>query len=72
MMLPNVGEVTANLLYGEGFRSLEDIAFSDPKALMKAAGLKNEEDAQKIQTAARIALKNKLEKMTMPAQPEGQ
>lgn len=72
MTLPNVGEVTANLLYGEGFRSLEDIAFSDPKALMKAAGLKNEEDAQKIQTAARIALKNKLEKMTMPAQPEGQ
>lgn len=72
MMLPNVGEVTANLLYGEGFRSLEDIAFSDPKALMKAAGLKNEDDAQRIQTAARIALKNKLEKMTMPAQPEGQ
>lgn len=72
MTLPNVGEVTANLLYSEGFRSLEDIAFSDPKALMKAAGLKNEEDAQKIQTAARIALKNKLEKMTMPAQPEGQ
>jgi N utilization substance protein A len=72
MMLPNVGEVTANLLYGEGFRSLEDIAFSDPKVLMKVAGLKNEEDAQKIQTAARIALKNKLEKMTMPAQPEGQ
>lgn len=72
MTLPNVGEVTANLLYGEGFRSLEDIAFSDSKALMKAAGLKNEEDAQRIQTAARIALKNKLEKMTMPAQPEGQ
>lgn len=72
MMLPNVGEVTANLLYGEGFRSLEDIAFSDPKALMKAAGLKSEDDAQRIQTAARIALKNKLEKMTMPAQPEGQ
>ncbi len=72
MMLPNVGEVTANLLYGEGFRSLEDIAFSDPKALMKAAGLKSEDDAQRIQTAARIALKNKLEKMTMSAQPEGQ
>jgi len=40
--------------------------------LIKAAGLKNEDDAQKIQTAARIALKNKLEKMTMTAQPEGQ
>jgi transcription termination/antitermination protein NusA len=72
MSLPNVGEVTANLLYGEGFRSLEDIAFSDPKALIKAAGLKNEGDALKIQTAARIALKNKLEKMTMSTQPEGQ
>ncbi len=72
MTLPGVGEVTANLLYGEGFGSLENIAFSDPKALIKAAGLKTEDDAQRIQTAARIALKNKLEKMTVPVQPEGQ
>jgi transcription termination/antitermination protein NusA len=71
MTLPGVGEVTANLLYGEGFSSLEDIAFSDPKALIKAAGLKSEEDAQRIQTAARVALKNKLEKMTISVQPEG-
>jgi N utilization substance protein A len=65
MTLPGVGEVTANLLYSEGFRSLEDIAFSDPKALVKSAGLKNEDDAVKIQTAARIALKDKLEKMSV-------
>ena len=70
MTLPGVGEVTANLLYGEGFRSLEDIAFSDPKSLVKAAGLKNEEDAIKIQTAARIALKDKLEKMSVSAKKE--
>lgn len=67
MTLPNVGEVTANLLYGEGFHSLEDIAFSDPKALVKDGGLKSEEEALRIQTAARIALKDKLEKMSVPA-----
>ena len=70
MTLPGVGEVTANLLYGEGFRSHEDVAFSDPKSLVKAAGLKNEEDAIKIQTAARIALKDKLEKMSVSAKKE--
>jgi N utilization substance protein A len=64
MSLPNVKEVTANLLYGEGFHKLEDIAFADPETLVKAAGLKNEEDALKLQTAARIALKDKLEQMS--------
>ncbi len=65
MSLPNVKEVTANLLYGEGFHKLEDIAFSDPETLVKSAGLKSEEDAVKLQTAARIALKDKLEQMSV-------
>lgn len=64
MTLPNVKEVTANLLYGEGFHKLEDIAFSAPETLVKSAGLKNEEEALKLQTAARIALKDKLEQMS--------
>lgn len=64
MTLPNVKEVTANLLYGEGFHKLEDIAFSDPETLVKSAGLKNEEEALKLQNAARIALKGKLEQMS--------
>ncbi len=64
MSLPNVKEVTANLLYGEGFHKLEDIAFADPETLVKSAGLKSEEDALKLQTAARIALKDKLEQMS--------
>lgn len=64
MSLPNVKEVTANLLYGEGFHKLEDIAFAEPETLVKSAGLKSEEDALKLQTAARIALKDKLEQMT--------
>jgi transcription termination/antitermination protein NusA len=66
MTLPNVKEVTANLLYGEGFHKLEDIAFSDPETLVKSAGLKNEEEALKLQTAARIALKDKLDQMSFP------
>ncbi len=64
MTLPNVGEVTANLLYGEGFRSLEDIAFAEPSMLVKAGGINDEEKALAIQTSARIALKDKLDKMT--------
>ncbi|MBI2486675.1 MAG: transcription termination/antitermination protein NusA [Deltaproteobacteria bacterium] len=72
MTLPNVGEVTANLLYNEGFNLLEDIAFSDPEALVKAAGFKSAEDVHKIQVAARIALKYKLEKMSAPEQSPAQ
>ena len=64
MTLPNVKEVTANLLYSEGFHKLEDIAFADPELLARSAGLKSEEEALKLQTAARIALKDKLEQMS--------
>jgi len=66
MSLPNVKEVTANLLYGEGFHRLEDIAFSDPEILVKSGGLKDEEEAEKLQIAARISLKDKLDHMTDP------
>jgi len=66
MSLPNVKEVTANLLYGEGFHKLEDIAFSDSETLIKLGGLKDEEEAEKLQIAARISLKDKLDHMTDP------
>ena len=66
MSLPNVSEVTANLLYSEGFQTLEDIAFCDPELLTKTASFKSEEDAIKVQTGARYILKNRLEKMTVP------
>ena len=64
MSLPKVGEVSANLLYSEGYRSLEDIAFADPEQLLKISSLEDLEQMEKIQTAARIALKNKLKQMT--------
>ena len=66
MSLPNVKEVTANLLYGEGYHKLEDVAFSDPETLIKSGGLRDAEEAEKMQTAARIALKDKLDQMTEP------
>lgn len=66
MSLPNVKEVTANLLYVDGFHKLEDIAFSDSETLIKSGGLKDEEEAEKLQTAARIFLKDKLDQMTYP------
>ncbi|MGI9533369.1 MAG: helix-hairpin-helix domain-containing protein, partial [Thermodesulfobacteriota bacterium] len=65
MSLPNLGEVTANLLYSEGYRSLEDIAFADSEILSNTAGIEDLGDIEKIQTAARIALRDKLEKMTV-------
>ena len=68
MSLPNVKEVTANLLYGEGYHKLEDIAFSDSETLTKSGGLRDEEEAEKLQTAARIALKDKLDQMTEPTE----
>ncbi len=69
MTLPNIGEVTANLLYSEGFHTLEDIAFSDTEMLVKVAGFKSDEEAQRIQTAARIALKDKLDRLSAPEHP---
>ncbi len=65
MSLPAISEMTANLLYNEGFRSLEDIAFADRDALARAADLESVEDVEKIQTAARLALKDKLEQLSV-------
>lgn len=66
MSLPNVKEVTANLLYADGYHKLEDVAFSDSETLIKSGGLKDEAEAQRLQTAARFALKDKLDQMTEP------
>lgn len=66
MSLPNVKEVTANLLYADGYHKLEDVAFSDSETLIKSGGLKDETEAQNLQTAARFALKDKLDQMTEP------
>ncbi len=62
--LPNLGEFTANILYTEGYRSLEDIAFADPEVLSRICGVEDLNEIEKIQTAARVALKDKLEKIT--------
>ncbi|MGQ0792682.1 MAG: transcription termination factor NusA [Deltaproteobacteria bacterium] len=71
MTLPSIGEVTANVLYGEGFHSLEDVAFADPDGLARSAALRKE-DVSKIQTAARISLKDKLDKMSHSETPSPQ
>ncbi|MGH7885754.1 MAG: transcription termination factor NusA [Thermodesulfobacteriota bacterium] len=65
MSLPSISEITSNLLYNEGYYSLEDVAFSDPELLMRASGLKSLEDVAKIQTASRIALKDRLDQMSI-------
>lgn len=65
MNLPSISEMAANLLYNEGFRSLEDIAFAEKDALAKAANIESPDDVSKIQTAARLALKDRLEQMSV-------
>lgn len=63
--LPSIGDVTAKLLYNEGYHTLEDVAFSDPDAIAKAGKLKSGEEVENIQKAARIALKDKLENISI-------
>ncbi len=63
--LPNISDVSAKLLYNEGYHTLEDIAFTDPDAIAKAGNLKSGEEVQNIQKAARIALKDKLENISI-------
>ncbi|MCY3986672.1 MAG: transcription termination factor NusA, partial [Candidatus Dadabacteria bacterium] len=60
--LPSVSEVTASLLYNDGFYSLEHIAFCEPDVLMKVGSL-NEEEVSTLQKAARMALMEKLEEI---------
>lgn len=70
MSLPSISEVTANLLYNEGFYSLEDVAFADPESLIRAAGLKDPDEVTKIQTASRLALKDRLDQMSIEKENE--
>ena len=60
LTLPNISEVNANLLFAGGFHTLEDIAFGEKELISKSSGITSIEDIEKIQTAARGALKDKL------------
>lgn len=67
--LPSVSEVTASLLYNDGFYSLEHIAFCEPDVLMKVGSL-GEEDVSMLQKAARVALMEKLEEIPVESEAE--
>ena len=67
--LPSVSEVTASLLYSEGFYSLEHIAFCEPDVLIKVGSL-GEEEVSTLQKAARVALMEKLEEMPVENETE--
>ena len=60
LTLPNISEVNANLLFAGGYHTLEDIAFGEIDSISKSSGITNEEDINKIQLAARNALKDRL------------
>lgn len=67
--LPSVSEVTASLLYNDGFYSLEHIAFCEPDMLMKVGSL-GEEEVSTLQKAARVALMEKLEEIPVESGTE--
>ncbi len=67
--LPSVSEVTASLLYNDGFYSLEHIAFCEPDVLMKVGSL-DEDEVSTLQKAARVALMEKLEEMPVESETE--
>lgn len=67
--LPSVSEVTASLLYNDGFYSLEHIAFCEPEMLMKVGSL-SEDEVSTLQKAARVALMEKLEEMPVEQETE--
>ena len=67
--LPSVSEVTASLLYNDGFYSLEHIAFCEPDVLMKVGSL-GEEEVSTLQKAARVALMEKLEEIPVETEAE--
>lgn len=67
--LPSVSEVTASLLYNDGFYSLEHIAFCEPDVLMKVGSL-GEDEVSTLQKAARVALMEKLEEMPVESEAE--
>ena len=67
--LPSVSEVTASLLYNDGFYSLEHIAFCEPDVLMRVGSL-GEEEVSTLQKAARVALMEKLEEMPVESETE--
>ena len=67
--LPSVSEVTASLLYNDGFYSLEHIAFCEPDVLMKVGSL-GEDEVFTLQKAARVALMEKLEEMPVESDSE--
>ena len=70
LTLPNISEVNANLLFAGGFHTLEDIAFGEKDSISKSSGITSTEDIEKIQTAARGALKDKLRNTEVESEEE--
>ncbi len=70
--LPYVGDVTARVLYNEGFRSLKEIAEVDPEELAKVLEVEKEKAVEITETALRmIQPEEKAAPEVEPAPPGG-
>ncbi len=62
--LPSIGNVSATLLFNEGFRKLEDVIFADSESIKAILKDLSEEDIESMISFAKVALKEKVKEQT--------
>lgn len=62
--LPSVGKVSAEILFNEGFRKLEDIVFTSPEAIKNILKDPGDEEIEAMISFARVALQEKVREET--------
>ncbi len=62
--LPSVGNVSANLLFNEGFRKLEDVVFAAPETIKSVLKEASDEEIESIVSFAKVALQEKVKEQT--------
>jgi len=62
--LPSIGNVAANLLFNEGFRTLEDVIFADPANIKSVLKELSDEKIESMISFARVALQESVKEQT--------
>jgi ERCC4-type nuclease len=75
-VLPNIGDVASRVLYNEGFRSVQEVAESDPDDLAKLLEMNREKAAEIVESAVHLSktgemTKEKEESVETKGEPSG-
>ncbi|MGI9558234.1 MAG: transcription termination factor NusA [Thermodesulfobacteriota bacterium] len=62
--LPSIGNVSATLLFNEGFRKLEDIVFADTESIKSILKESTDEEVEEMISFARVALQESVKEQT--------